>query len=256
MLNDLSFIDDHNMITWVYLIKEKSEVGIIFKNFHSMIQTQFQAKVKIFRSDNAKEFFNSNLGNYFVSQGIIQQSSCADTPQQNGITERKNRHLLEVARSLMFTMNVPKCYWGEAVLTATYLINRMPSRSLKFQTPHQVLSQSFPSIRIMTTLPMKIFGCSVFVHVHQQYRNKLDPKSLKCIFIGYSPTQKGYKCYSPAQKRYYTSMDVKFFDTQFYYPKTYIQGENTNIQECNFWLDREPSPSPIQLSIRVNECAF
>ena len=104
----VSFIDDHTRITWLFLIKEKSEVGKIFKNFHSMIKTQFQARIQVLRTDNGKEYFNSILGNYLLDEGIIHQSSYVDTPRQNGVSERKNRHILEVARSLMFTANVPK----------------------------------------------------------------------------------------------------------------------------------------------------
>ena len=100
-------------------MKEKSEVGTIFKNFNSMIQTQFQTKIKVFRKDNAKDYFNFLLGGYLMDQGIVHQSSCVDTPQQNGSTERKNKHLLEVAKSIMFTTNVPKHFWGEAALMAT-----------------------------------------------------------------------------------------------------------------------------------------
>ena len=89
-------------------MKEKSEVGQIFKNFSNMIQTQFQAKIQVLKTDNAKEYFNSVLGDYLLHEGIVHQSSCVETPQQNGIAERKNRHLLEVARSLMFSTHVPK----------------------------------------------------------------------------------------------------------------------------------------------------
>ena len=88
-----------------------------------MIQTQFHTKIQIFRTDNAKEYFKHILGDYLQSQDIIHQSSCVDTPQQNGVAKRKNRHILEVARSLMFSTHVPKHFWGEAILTATYLIN-------------------------------------------------------------------------------------------------------------------------------------
>ncbi|RVX21560.1 Retrovirus-related Pol polyprotein from transposon TNT 1-94 [Vitis vinifera] len=131
------------------------------------------------------------VGEFLAQEGIVHLSSCVDTPQQNGIAERKNRHLLEVARSLMFSMNVPKLFWGQAVLTAAYLINRMPSRVLKFQTPCQTLLKSFPTTRLISIVPPKIFGCSVFVHINQQHRSKLDPRSLKCIFLGYSSNQKG-----------------------------------------------------------------
>ena len=89
-------------------MKEKSEVGQIFQNFNSMIQTQFQNKIQVLKTDNAKEYFKSILGSCLMSQGIVHLSSCVDTPQQNGIAERKNRHLLEVARFLMFSTHVPK----------------------------------------------------------------------------------------------------------------------------------------------------
>ena len=153
-----------------------------------MIQTQFQAKVKAFRTDNAREYFNPCFGDYFQNHDIIHRSSCLDIPHQTGVAERKNRHLLEVARSILFTMNVPKHFQGEAVLTATYLINRMSSRTLKFQTPIQALLQTFPNTRIISSLPPKIFGCTVFVHNH--HKNKLDPKAIKCVFLGYSSMQK------------------------------------------------------------------
>ncbi|RVX04977.1 Retrovirus-related Pol polyprotein from transposon TNT 1-94 [Vitis vinifera] len=116
------------------------------------------------------------VGEFLAQEGIVHLSSCVDTPQQNGIAERKNGHLLEVARSLMFSMNVPKLFWGQAVLTEAYLINRMPSRVLKFQTPCQTLLKSFPTTRLISTVPPKIFGCSVFVHINQQHRSKLDPR--------------------------------------------------------------------------------
>lgn len=134
----------------------------------------------------------------------------------------------------MFSTNVPKFFWGEAVLTAAYLINRMPSRVLNFQTPCQILLKSYPSTQLISTIPPKIFGCSVFVHIHQQHRSKLDPRAIKCIFLGYSPNQKGYKSYSPITRKFYNSMDVTFFENQPYYPKSDIQGEHTT-QEYQFW---------------------
>ena len=100
-----------------------------------MVRIQFQMSIQVLKTDNARDFFNSTLGPYLLSNGIVRQSTCMDTPQQNGVAERKNRHLLEVTRSLVFTSNIPKRFWGEVVLIATYLINRMPSRILKFKTP-------------------------------------------------------------------------------------------------------------------------
>ena len=98
-----------------------------------MIETQFDTKISILRSDNGTEYFNKNLNEFLKNKGIQHQSTCLNTRQQNGTAERKNKHLLEVARAIMFESNVPKYLWGDAVLTATYLINRMPTRVLNYR---------------------------------------------------------------------------------------------------------------------------
>ena len=95
-----------------------------------MIQNQFNTKIQILGIDNGEEYFNTILGNYLLEKGIMHQSLSVGTPQQNGVAERRNRHSLEVARSIIFTTNVPKQFWGDSILTACYLINRMPTRVL------------------------------------------------------------------------------------------------------------------------------
>ena len=119
------FIDGHSRHTWTYLMKAKSETSSIFQYFYYMVQTQFNAKIQILITDNAKDYFNTVLGQFLTKHGVVHLSSCVETPQQNGIAERKNRHLLDVAHACMFARQVPKYLWGEAVLTATYLMNRM-----------------------------------------------------------------------------------------------------------------------------------
>lgn len=89
-------------------MEEKLETKHIFQNFHALVQTQFKGNIQILKTDNAKDFFNLSLGSYLKSHGIVQQSSCVDVPQQNGVTERKNCHILEVARSLLFQASAPK----------------------------------------------------------------------------------------------------------------------------------------------------
>ena len=94
-------------------MKEKLEVGKLFQTFYNMIETQFQVKIGIFHIDNGTRYFNEFLGSFLKEKGIHHQSTCVNTPQQNGISERKNKHLLEVARAIMFSMNVPRYFWGE-----------------------------------------------------------------------------------------------------------------------------------------------
>lgn len=240
----ISFIDDHTRITWVFLMKEKSEVATIFKNFNSMIKTQFQTRVQILRTDNGKEFVNNSLVEYCLSEGIIHQTSCVYTPQQNGVSERKNRHLLEVARSLLFTMHVPKHFWGDAVLTAVHLINRQPSRVLNFHTPTQTLLDVYPHNHLVSNIPLKVFGCTVFVHDNSPQRSKLDPRSFKCVFLGYSPSQKGYRCYHPTSRKMFVSIDVTFLETQPFFNKTAIQGGKELSDEFQFLNDFAPVLNP------------
>ncbi|RVW29730.1 Retrovirus-related Pol polyprotein from transposon TNT 1-94 [Vitis vinifera] len=104
--------------TWMYLLKGKSESIPIFQNFYKMIQTQFGVQIQVISSDNGTKNFNESLSTCCTHNGIIHQSTCVDTPQQNGVAERKNRHLLEVARALMFARNVLMTFWEDAILTA------------------------------------------------------------------------------------------------------------------------------------------
>jgi hypothetical protein len=215
----------------VYLLKGKYDVCQTIKDFCTMVQNQHQTNIQVFRSDNGKEYFNTNLGDFFLQNGIIHQSSCPNTPQQNGVAERKNRHLLEVARALLFSSKVPNYMWGEAVLTAAYLINRMPSKVLNFQTPIDTFKECFPSTRVSTDLTLKIFGCSAFVHEHKNV-GKHEPRAIKCVFVGYSPTQKGYKCFDPKNKKMYVTMDVTFFENKYFFDDTHLQVGN--LKEDSF----------------------
>jgi hypothetical protein len=135
----VTFIDCHTHMTWIYMLRGKHEVLRCFQDFHNLVVNQFNAKIRIIRTDNGKEYVNNDFIAYLSSHGILHQTTCPNTPAQNGVAERKNRHLLEVARSLMFQMNVPKYLWSEALLTAAYLINRMPSRILGMKSPAELL---------------------------------------------------------------------------------------------------------------------
>ena len=138
--------------------------------------------LRIFRSDNVHEYFHTFLSQFFDDHCIIHQSSCPHTPQQNGVAKRKMRHLLKVTRALKFHMCVPKSYWSDAILTACHLINRMPSTVLGGQIPYTVLSPDAPLFHLRP----KIFGCVCYVHILGPGSEKLDPRSIKCVFLGYS----------------------------------------------------------------------
>ena len=212
----VTFIDDYSRCTWIYLMKERSELLDNFKKFCSEVSTQFGRTIYVFRSDNAKEYFSSSFNSFMITKGMIHQSSCSHTSQQNGVAERKHRHLLDTARTLLLQANVPLRFWADAILTAGYLINRMPSSVLGNQVPHSLLFPNEPTYK----MPLRIFGCTCFVHDLSPGKDKLAAKAIKCIFLGYSRVQKGYKCYSPSLHRFFISADVTFFEnTPFFTSK-------------------------------------
>lgn len=132
---------------------------------------------------------SNNMSQFLSSHGILHQTSCVGTPQQNGVAERKNRDLLEKTRALMFQMNVPKKFWSQGVKTAAYLINRLPSRILDSKSPLEVMKG-----RPLDLSNLRVFGCVCFIHIQDNHRDKLDHTATKCVFLGYSSSQKGYKC--------------------------------------------------------------
>ena len=115
-------------------------------------------------------------------------------------------------------MQVPKRFWGDAILTTTFLINRMPSRVLQFKTPLHTLSQ-YHSLPSLLNIPSKVFGCTCYIHVYQHQRGKMDPRARKCLFVGYSATQKGYQCYHPPSGKVFVSIDVTFLEHEAYFPR-------------------------------------
>ena len=111
----VTFVDDFSHVTWLFLMKSRSELFSLFCSFCAEIRTQFNVSVRTLRSDNAKEYMSGQFQNYMTQNGILHETSCVDTPSQNGVAERKNRHLLETARALLFQTGVPKCFWADAI---------------------------------------------------------------------------------------------------------------------------------------------
>ncbi|KAL0702312.1 hypothetical protein Bca4012_058434 [Brassica carinata] len=254
----VTFIDEKSKYTWLTLIKSKDRVLEAFVNFQNYVTNHFNSKIKIFRSDNGGEYTSNAFKQHLANHGIIHQTSCPYTPQQNGVAERKNRHLMEVARSMMFHTNVPKRFWGDAVITACYLINRIPTKVLKDVSPFQVLNKIKPPLD-----HLRVFGCVCYVLTPGEQRNKLEAKSVKGIFIGYTHTQKGYKCYIPDSRRVMVSRDVKFVESKGYYDekswedlRDLSQGpsdradnlriilENLGISQPKISVAPAPAPSP------------
>ncbi|KAL0436226.1 UNVERIFIED_CONTAM: Retrovirus-related Pol polyprotein from transposon TNT 1-94 [Sesamum radiatum] len=125
------FIDDYSRMTWVYFMREKSEVFKIFKKFKNLVEKQSGQRIKVLRSDRGKEYNNSEFDKFCEEEGIDHQTTVSYNPQQNGVSERKNRTIMEMARSMLQEKHLPKAFWAEAVYTAVYLLNRCPTKAVK-----------------------------------------------------------------------------------------------------------------------------
>ena len=153
-----------------------------FQDFTLEIQNQFDVSIKILHSDNACKYLSSQFCSFLTLKGILHETSYAHTPQHNGVAKRKNRHLVETACTLILHYNVPHHFWGDALLTACYLISRMPSSVLGNQVPYSILYPKEP----LYIVPLRVLGCTCYVHDLTPGKDKFSAKSLKCLFLGYS----------------------------------------------------------------------
>ena len=133
-----------------------------------------------------------SLASYFRT---IRQTLCIDTPQQNGVAERKHRHLVETARSFLLSAEVPSIFWAEAIHTAAYVINRIPTSHNSSLSPFEKLFGKVPDYACL-----RIFGSTCFVLRPHVERDKLSLKSALCVFLGYGVGQKGYRCFDPVSQ--------------------------------------------------------
>jgi hypothetical protein len=164
----LTIVDDCSRFTWVVLMKHKSEARQRIIEFITLIENQLKTIVKAIRSDNGPEFI---MPNFYASKGIIHQTSCVETPQQNARVERKHQHILNVARALLFQAHLPKHFWSYAVLHAVFLINHVPTSVLKDKSPYEVLNNELPNLA-----SLKVFGSLAYATTLQAHRTKLSSK--------------------------------------------------------------------------------
>eukprot|EP00253_Pinus_taeda_P019494 PITA_19494 len=152
-----------------------------------------------------------------------QQFTVPHTPQQNGVAERKNRTLVECARSMLQGKNISNVFWAEAINTAVYLKNRSPTKILELKTPFEAFYGYKPKVS-----HLRVFGCKAFAHIPKDERRKLDAKSIKCIFIGYCDKHRAYKLFDPNTHRLLASRDVVFHE---------IANEGNKINNTSVWHD-------------------
>ena len=206
----VTFLDDWSRFTTVYFMRNKSEVFNKFKEFEAMATNVTGKRIKILRCDNGGDYTSRIFDDFLKSKGIKRQFSVPRTPEQNGVSERMNRTIQEMARSMIHGAGLSDIYWAEAVLTAVIIRNRSPTTAVQRMTPYECFYGKKPDVS-----NFKVFGCTAYAHISKEQRRKWDVKSEKCIFIGYSRHRKGYRLWDPKATRIHISRDVIFFEQDF-----------------------------------------
>jgi Reverse transcriptase (RNA-dependent DNA polymerase)/Integrase core domain len=201
----LLFTDDFSRMSWIFFLHNKSETFQNFKKFKAAVEKQTGKSIKVLRTDRGGEFLSKEFNSFCDAEGIHHELTTPYTPEQNGVSERKNRTVVEFGRSMLKHKKLPNQFWAEAVATAVYVLNISPTKAVVDMTPFEAWHGFKPSVD-----HLKIFGCIGYAFIEHHKRSKLDEKSVKCIFIGYCSQTKGYKMYNPANGKIIVTRNVKF----------------------------------------------
>ncbi|GKE08058.1 putative ribonuclease H-like domain-containing protein, partial [Tanacetum coccineum] len=210
--------DDYSRFTWVFFLASKDETSGILKSFITEIENLVDKKVKIIRCDNGTEFKNRVMSEFCEKKGIKKEFSIARTPQQNGVAERRNRTLIEAARTMLADSKLPTTFWAEAVNTACYVQNRVLVVKPHNKTPYELFRGRTPALSFM-----RPFGCHVTILNTLDYLGKFDGKSDEGFFVGYSMNSKDFRVYNIRTRKVEENLHIRFLED-----KPIIVGTNSN----------------------------
>ncbi|KAK1618325.1 hypothetical protein QYE76_023842 [Lolium multiflorum] len=199
--------DDLSRYGYIYFMKHKSETFEKFKEFQSEVENQRNKKIKFLRSDRGGEYLSYEFGMHLKKCGILSQLTPPGTPQRNGVSERRNRTLLDMVRSMMSLTDLPLSFWSYALETAAFTLNRAPSKSVE-TTPYELWFNKKPKLSFL-----KVWGCEAYVKKLQP--DKLEPKAEKCVFIGYPKETIGYTFYHRSEGKIFVAKNGTFLEKEF-----------------------------------------
>ncbi|GJR79659.1 putative ribonuclease H-like domain-containing protein [Tanacetum coccineum] len=201
----LVIVDDYTRFGWVRFLRTKDETPQVIEKFIVKTQRALNATVRFVRTDNGTEFVNKTLDGWFESVGISHETSVPRSPQQNGVVERRNRTLMEAARTMLIFAKAPLFLWAEAVATACYTLNRSLVHTLHGKTYYELLKGKKPNLQYF-----RVFGSLCYPTNDYDDVGKLKAKADIGIFVGYAPTKKAYRIYNKRTRKIQETVHVAF----------------------------------------------
>jgi hypothetical protein len=204
----LVIVDDYSHFTWVFFLQDKSQTQETLKGFLRRAQNEFGLRIKKIRSDNGTEFKNSQIEGFLEEEGIKHEFSSPYTPQQNGVVERKNRTLLDMARTMLDEYKTLDRFWAEAINTGCYSINRLYLHRILKKTSYELLTGKKPNVSYFI-----VFGSKCFILVKRGRKSKFAPKAVEGFLLGYDSNTRAYRVFTKSTRLVEVSCHIVFDET-------------------------------------------
>jgi hypothetical protein len=231
-------VDDYSRFTWVFFLQKKSQTQETLKIFLRRAQNEFGLRVKKIRSDNGTEFKNSQIEGFLEEEGIKHEFSSPYTPQQNGVMERKNKTLLDMARTMLDEYKTPGRFWEEAISTACYSINRLYLHRILKKTSYELLTGKKPNVSYF-----RVFGSKCFILIKRGRNSKFVPKAVEGFLLGYDSNTRAYRVFNKSTGLVEVSCDIVFDETNG------SQVEQVDLDE----LDDEEAPCVMLRNMSIGD---
>jgi hypothetical protein len=204
----LVIVDDYSRFTWVFFLQEKSQTQETLKRFLRRAQNELGLRIKKIRRDNRTKFKNSQIEGFLEDEGIKHEFFSPYTPQQNGVVERKNRTLLDMARTMLDEYKTLNRFWAEAINTACYSINRLYLHRILKKKSYELLTGKKPNVSYF-----RVFGSKCFILVKRGRKSKFAPKVVEGFLLGYDSNTRAYRVFNKSTGLVEVSYDIVFDDT-------------------------------------------
>jgi hypothetical protein len=234
----LVIMDDYSCFTWVLFLQEKSQTQETLRRLLRQAQNGFGLRIKKIRSDNGTEFKNSQIEGFLEEEGIKHEFSSPYTPQQNGVVERKNRTLLDMARTMLDEHKTPDQFWAKAINTACYSINRLYLHRILKKTSYELLTGKKPNVSYF-----RVFGRKCFILIKRGRNSKFAPKAVEGFLVGYDSNTRAYRVFNKSTRLVEVSCDIVFEETNG------SQVEQVDLDE----LDDEEAPCVVLRNLSIGD---